>query len=69
MLMLCTMVYTFFILIDVIPIVKNKKWKVLVIYSALICTAYTFSVLTELGIKIPSPANPLKQIVTSIVGR
>lgn len=68
MLILCTAVYVLFILIDVIPIIKNKQWKVLIIYSALITTAYTFSVLTELGIKLPSPTYPIKHIITAILG-
>lgn len=68
MLLLCTLVYVFFILVDVIPIVKNQRWKVLTVYTIFFIMAYTFSVLTELGVKIPSPAGPLKQIVTAIVG-
>lgn len=63
------MVYLFLILIDVIPIIKNKQWKVLTVYSIITTAAYIFTVLTELGIKVPSPANPLKQIVGTIVGK
>lgn len=69
MLILCTVVYAFFILIDAIPLVKKKLWMVLAIYSILITTAYVFTVLTELGVKIPSPADPIKQLVISIVGK
>lgn len=68
MLILCTLVYASFVLFDAVPLVKNKRWKVLAVYTILFITAYTFSVLTELGVKIPSPAVPLKQIVTAIVG-
>ena len=69
LLILCTSVYVFFILIDFIPVVKKRKWKTVAIYSILFITAYTLSMLTELGVKIPSPAVPLKQIVTSIIGK
>ena len=69
MLILCTMVYLFFVLIDGIPIVKNKQWKVLTIYTILITAAYTFTVLTDIGVKIPSPADPLKQLVISVIGK
>jgi hypothetical protein len=69
LLILCTLVYVFFVMIDVIPFVKNKKWKVLAAYGVIFVTAYIFSVLTELGVKIPSPAVPLKQLVTAIVGK
>ncbi|SHI13277.1 hypothetical protein SAMN02745823_02674 [Sporobacter termitidis DSM 10068] len=65
---LCTMVYISFALIDLIPIVRNKRWKVLAVYAVLILASYTFSMLTEQGIQLPSPAGPLKDLVTSIVG-
>lgn len=69
MLILCTMVYILFLCIDIIPILKNKEWKVFIIYSIIITTAYTCTVLTEMGVKIPSPSNPLKEMITSIVGK
>lgn len=69
MLILCTMVYILFLCIDIIPILKNKEWKVFFIYSIIITTAYTCTVLTEMGVKIPSPSNPLKEMITSIVGK
>lgn len=69
MLIICTMVYIFFVVIDVIPMMKNKQWKVLAIYSIFIAAAYVLSVLTELGVKIPSPAGPLKQIIMSVIGK
>lgn len=69
MLLFCTMVYVFFVLMDVIPIIRNKNWKVLVIYAVLMMTAYTFTVLTEFGVKIPSPSNPIKQVVISVFGK
>ena len=69
MIILFTMVYLLFLYIDIIPILKNKEWKVFIIYSIIITTAYTCTVLSELGVKIPSPANPLKEMITSIVGK
>lgn len=68
-LLLCTSVYVFFIILDIIPIIKSKQWKVFGIYAVLITTAYVLTVLNELGVKLPSPATPLKQIVTAVVGK
>ncbi len=68
MLILCTAVYILFVLIDVIPIIRSKQWKVLTIYSILIITSFTLSVLFELGVKLPSPSYPIKNIVTAIFG-
>lgn len=69
MLVFCSLIYLTFLLAEIIPIIKNKQWKVLIIYSAFIITAYTLTVLSELGVKIPSPSNPIKLIVTSIFGK
>lgn len=68
MLVLCTAVFLFFILIDVIPIVRAKQWKVLIIYSAIFVTAYTFNILYEIGVKIYSPSYPIKHVITAIFG-
>lgn len=68
MLILCTAVFLFFALLDVIPIVRNRQWKMLIIYSVIFITAYTFSVLTEFGVKIYSPSYPIEHIITAIFG-
>lgn len=69
MIVFCSLTYLTFLLVDIIPIVKSKQWKVMIIYSTLIITAYTFTVLNELGVKIPSPSDPIRLIVTSIFGK
>ncbi len=69
MLIFSTLIYAFFILLDVIPMARNKQWKVLVIYIGLITTAFVLTMLMELGVKLPSPAKPIERIVTAIIGR
>jgi hypothetical protein len=68
MFLFCTLVYAFFVFIDVVPIVQNKKWKVFAVYGIIIVTAYVFTVLTELGVQLPSPLTPIKKLITLIVG-
>ncbi len=68
MIVLCTAVYILFALSDIIPIVKGKRWKALVVYSIFITMAYILTLLTELGVKIYSPTYPIKHIITAILG-
>jgi hypothetical protein len=51
-----------------VPMVKSKQWKVFVLYSALILFAYVLTVLQDSGVKLPSPSDPIKQLIISIVG-
>jgi hypothetical protein len=60
------MVYVVFLLIDLGDLLKNKKWKVIAVYSVLISTAYVFTVLNEMGVKLPSPAVPIKDLISSL---
>lgn len=69
MLLFCTLVYALFVFTDVIPLVKTKRWKVLAVYGAIYAAAFIFTFLLELGVEIPSPAVPLKQLVTAVIGR
>lgn len=68
MILFCTLVYAFFVFIDVVPIVQSKKWRVLITYGVLITTAYTFTVLIEFGVQLPSPLMPIKELIAAIVG-
>ncbi len=68
MFLFCTLVYAFFVFTDVVPLVQNKKWKVLAVYGVIFITAYVFTVLTELGVQLPSPLTPIGDLVASIVG-
>jgi hypothetical protein len=60
------MVYVVFLLIDFGDFLHNKKWKVIAVYSVLISTAYVFTVLNEMGVKLPSPAVPIKDLISSL---
>lgn len=68
MLIICTLLYLLLAANDMVPMVKSKQWKVFVLYSALILFAYVLTVLQDSGVKLPSPSDPIKQLVISIVG-
>ena len=55
--------------IEIVPLVKKKEKKELVLYSATFLFAFVISVLLSLGVKIPSPAKPIEKIVMTILGK
>lgn len=62
-------VYIVFLLIDFLPLIKEKKWKELVIFSVVFFSSLLISILLIQGVKIPSPAKPIEEIVTAIFGK
>lgn len=63
-----TIVFLLFIIFDLIPIFHKKKWKVFWVYTILISFSYVIHILLTIGVKIPSPADPIKKLVSSIFG-
>lgn len=68
MIILCLIIFSFFSFIDLFPLIKKRNWKDFSIYIILISVAFTLCIMNEAGIKIPSPAEPIKSIVENIVG-
>lgn len=68
LLVMITFAITFFILLDLIPIYQNKLWKLFWVYSAMMVFLYVLTIFIALDIKLPSPATPLKNAVTTIFG-
>jgi hypothetical protein len=63
-----TIIFSLYIIIDLIPAILQKKWKVFWVYVILIICSYIIFFLHELDIKVPSPAAPLKKLVLFIIG-
>ena len=55
--------------IEIIPMIKQKKKRELILYSPLFISAFVMSVLLSIGVKIPSPAEPIEKIVMTILGK
>lgn len=66
MIIICTAFYIFLIIFELIPIYRNKEWKLFWIYSIILLITYIVSVAYSLDIKLPSPADPIKNLVTFI---
>lgn len=63
-----TIVCTLFILLDLVPIYRNKQWWEFWVYLTMIAVVYVLILFIAAGVKIPSPAVPLKKIVSVILG-
>jgi len=50
-------------IIEIIPLIKKKMKKELIIYSVTFITAFVLSILLSLGVKIPSPAKPIENVI------
>jgi hypothetical protein len=59
-------VVIFFILIDLVPIYKEKRWKIFWIYIVFLTISCTMQILSIFNINVPSPAGPLKKMVKYI---
>lgn len=54
---------------ELIPLYKQKLWRDLWITFLLGGCSFTFAILLTLGIKVPSPSEPIRQVVSLIFGK
>ncbi|GEM_PF-876397 len=62
----CTIVYLFYIIHDLIPTYKSERKSVFWVYVSLFALSYIIHLLILLDVKLPSPSEPLKKLVTFI---
>ena len=65
-LVMCTFFYILLVVFELVGIFKSKDKKLIWIYSIILVITYAIHILFIIGIKIPSPAEPIKNIITSI---
>ena len=53
---------------DIVPLIKSKRKKSLTIYLPVFFLTLVINILFSLGVKIPSPAIPVKDVVSRIFG-
>lgn len=66
MLALVVLVYGLIVLLDIVPIYKDKPKKDFWVSTSLLTVSFIITVLLSFGINIPSPAGPLKQLINMI---
>lgn len=57
--------FTLYIFGELVPLFKQKQWKVFWISTIILLLDLTLVLLTALGIPVPSPSFPVKRIVFS----
>lgn len=66
MIIFYSFLYVLFIFVDLVPIYRDKKWKLFWVYSIITVVSYIMIILISVDVKIPSPAPIIKKAVTSI---
>lgn len=68
--LICSFLYLAILIFDIIPLMKKKRdnKKSLLIYMPVFLFTLVINILYGLGVKIPSPAEPVKDIIIWILG-
>lgn len=66
MFVMCSFFYALIILFDLVPIYKQKDKKVFWIYLSIITFTYLIHIMIILNIDVPSPAEPIKNVIINI---
>lgn len=69
MILLILLVYALFVYIELVPLYRNKQWHNFWVNACLTAISFAIALLLNFGIKIPSPAEPIKMLITSMVGQ
>jgi hypothetical protein len=57
-----------FAIIDLVPLYKEEQWVSFFLYVTLLGIALIIGILLDFKVVIPSPAEPIKKIVSFIFG-
>ena len=60
--------YAFIVVIDTIPVYKDGTRREFWVSTSLLAVSLIVAVLFSLGVDLPSPAEPLRQLITKIYG-
>lgn len=69
MFVLVLIAYTILVIFEFIPLYKQKLWRDFWVNIVLLIFSFSIAMLLSFGVKIPSPANPIKDAITSIIGK
>jgi hypothetical protein len=69
MLVLVLIGYALLVIYDFVPLYKQKLWRDFYVNAALGTLSFATAVLLSLGVEIPSPAVPIKGVVTTLFGK
>jgi hypothetical protein len=63
MILLVILIYILIGVLEVLSLIKQNKKKELILFSVIFIWAFMLSILLNLGVKIPSPAKPIENLV------
>ncbi len=69
MLVIAIIGYAFLFIYDSMPLYKQKIWQDLWANAVIGAFSFTIAVLLCLGVKIPSPVEPIRELITVIFGK
>lgn len=69
MFVLVIIAYALLALFEFIPLYKQKLWRDFWVNAALCLLSFAVALLLSFDVKIPSPAGPIREFVTSIFGK
>lgn len=61
--------YSFLSIYEFVPLFKQKLWKDFWTNAILGVFSFTIAMLLSFNIKIPSPEQPIRELITSIFGK
>lgn len=67
MFILVILAYAVIGFIEIVPLVKRKQKKEVILYSVTFSCAFILSLLLSLGVDIPSPARPIERVVKAVL--
>lgn len=68
MVLLVILLYISIGILEIKALHKKNQKKEMALYSVVYLSAFTLSILLNLGVKIPSPAKPIENFVKEIKG-
>lgn len=63
---MCTAFYIAIVVFELLPMYKEKDKKLFWTYAIILIITYTIHLLVVIGIKLPSPADPIKNFITAV---
>lgn len=69
MFMLVMIGYAILVIYEFIPLYKQKLWHDFWVNAILGIFSFTIAILLSFDVKIPSPEQPIRELITSIFGK
>lgn len=69
MVFIVILIYCALFIFEFVPLYKQKLWRDFLVNALLAFLSFTMAILISLDVKIPSPEEPIREVITSIFGK